>query len=138
MPRLILFLAALSFLSIVACERSAAPVNLTFDGQECVHEGPESIAAGEVRLTLVNKSDVPTFLAALKLHDGKTLEDVVSYLATTARDVPGWDTVLSFRAEPGSEVIENSQLAPGNYVMACLSGRGPFSVWPAGAVVVDG
>ena len=68
-------------------------MNLTFDGQECVHEGPESIAAGEVRLTLVNKSDVPTFLAALKLHDGKTLEDVVSYLATTARDVPGWDTV---------------------------------------------
>ena len=104
LARPILFLAALSlsFLSIAACGRSAAPANLTFDGQECVHEGPESISAGEVRLTLVNESDVPTFLrTVLKLHDGKTLEDVVSYLATPARDVPGWDTVLSFRAEQG-------------------------------------
>ena len=57
-----------------------ATFNVSFDGSQCVAEGPAEVAPGEVSVLLVNDSDilVPD-TAVRRLADGYTFQDMVDY-----------------------------------------------------------
>ena len=57
------------------------PIEVTFDGERCVYEGPGEIAEGHVFITLNNPTNHQDIhLHIHKIEEGKTSQDAIAYL----------------------------------------------------------
>jgi len=99
---------------------------VTYFGTEFAFEGPATIAAGETTFTLMNQGEQPHLMFVTELLDGKTLEDVHTYLEEEGLKGPGPEWVkdvkgLEIVARPGKEkTAKPVELTPGTYAMLCF------------------
>jgi hypothetical protein len=114
-----------------APEESTAPEvpsgDVTFYGTEFAFEGPETIGAGETTFTLVNQGKQPHMIILVELLEGKTIDDVNTYLKTAGPDAkpPKWvrEVKLEAFAKPGQEnTAKPVELTAGSYAMLCFVG----------------
>jgi uncharacterized cupredoxin-like copper-binding protein len=97
--------------------------DVTYTALEFGFDGPDTIAAGETTLTLVNDGKQVHELALFELRDGKTFEDVTAlFEAGPPKSQPKWArTVARTVAKPGkTSKPVTKELSPGTYVMLCF------------------
>ncbi len=100
---------------------------VSYFGTEFAFEGPDTIAAGKTTFTLVNQGDQPHFIALVELLEGKTIEDVNTYLEENGSKgkPPTWAKQVQVEAfaKPGKEATSKPvKLTAGTYAMLCFVG----------------
>lgn len=114
---------------------------LTFDGSDCVHEGPADVTAGVVAVEFVNDSDGLANIQVMLLDEGKTTHDYIdqfspdqasSHFPPFASDMGGQPP-----AEAGETTTWEASLAAGQYIALCGTSRNP-PAFGFGLTVVDG
>jgi hypothetical protein len=101
--------------------------DITFYGTEFAFEGPETIGAGETTFTLVNQGKQPHMLVMVELLEGKTIDDVNTFLEEEGADSkpPSWVKEIKVEAfaKPGKEgTAKPVDLAAGSYAILCFVG----------------
>ncbi len=113
---------------------------LTFDGSDCVYEGPEDATAGVVAVEFVNDSDGLANVQVILLDEGTTVQDYVdqfspdqgsSFVPPFASDMGGQRP-----AAAGETITWEASLAAGQYVALCTNRDNPG--FGFGLTVVDG
>jgi hypothetical protein len=113
---------------------------LTFDGSDCVYEGPEDATAGVVAVEFVNDSDRPANVQVMLLDQGTTVQDYTdqfsqdqpsSHYPPFASDMGGQPP-----ATAGETITWKASLAAGQYVALC--GNRENAWFGFGLTVVDG
>lgn len=127
-----------------ACSGSSDP-GATFDGQDCVYDGPDKVDAGTIEVTFENTSGEFVALAFLELpSDPQRAADEIALVGTDGPipeepDPGGAQPVGFVMAEPGEEVTQEAALPSGSYVIDCATfdGERPSHAWRAGVLEVD-
>ena len=110
-------------------EESTAPEvpsgNITVYGTEFAYEAPETIGAGETTFTLVNQGEQQHMIIMVELLDGKTLDDVNTYIEEQGVEgrPPKWakEVKMEAIAKAGKEdTAKPVELTPGTYAMLCF------------------
>lgn len=113
---------------------------LTFDGSDCVSEGPEDVTAGVVAVEFVNESDGNANVSVLLLDEGKTVQDYIDQFSSeqTSSFLPPWASDMGGKppAEAGEAITWEASLAAGEYVAIC--GSRENTGFGFGLTVVDG
>lgn len=102
----------------------------SFDGTDCVYEGPSELATGEVTLVFDNTNDVASSFSYFRLDDGHTTLEVIDGLASdTSGEAPGWMREVAARKniEPGSRAEVSRTFSPGVHLLICGTDK-PFAV----------
>ena len=99
--------------------------DVTYFGTEFAFEGPETIAAGETTMTLDNQGKQPHVLVLFELLEGKTIDDVTTYLEEEGLQgpPPKWvrEVKIEAFAKPGkSKASKPADLTAGAYAMICF------------------
>ena len=116
-------LAPSLLLLLAACSRSAkAPQEVSFTAREFAFSGPDSIAPGVTRITLVNQGTQPHHLIMGRIDDGKTAADVMAGLTANPQAAPAF---ISYRGAaniilPGDSSSSVSDLPAGHYMLFCF------------------
>lgn len=114
---------------------------LTWDGTDCVYEGPAEVTAGAVTVDYVNNDDGSANIWVIKL-DSTTVQDVMDEFVpeprTSASGLPGTsDMGAGAPADPGETIQWEKNLAAGEYVLNCTRSR--VGAWfGSGLTVVSG
>ena len=139
-------------LLLAGCSTAAevGDIEITFDGERCQYEGPESIVEGEILIVLNN----PTDHQYLHLHvftwrEGKTWQDYVEYVdgRTIELPPPVWilprlptsvdgDTDRSTRLQTQYFREWEYSLDPGSFGIVCAAHRDVRGIWSAGPLEV--
>jgi hypothetical protein len=98
------------------------PADATYVATEFAFEGPDSLPAGEVTLTMDNQGKQMHELALGELLQGKTMDDVHALLRKgQPKKPPKWfRTVSGTGAAPGETGTFDAELTPGAYIMICF------------------
>ncbi|HYI45136.1 MAG TPA: hypothetical protein VE174_06700 [Actinomycetota bacterium] len=99
--------------------------DVSYFGTEFAFEGPATIGAGETTFTLDNTGEQPHMLLMVELLEGKTLDDVNTYIEEhgTEGRPPKWakQVKLQIFAKPGKTGTDKPvNLTAGNYAMLCF------------------
>ena len=96
-------------------------VEILFDGENCIYDGPIAIQHGEFTVFFDNQTDEVVLYDIFLLTEGKSWQDVVDNFAGGGRNVemPDWAILQS-----GSINIKDTRekaynLEPGSYALAC-------------------
>jgi hypothetical protein len=94
----------------------------TYVATEFAFEGPDTLPAGEVTVTMDNQGKQMHELAMGELLDGKTMEDVHALLKKgMPKKPPTWFREVSGTgAKPGEAGEMDVELTPGTYIMLCF------------------
>ena len=100
---------------------------ISYFGTEFAFEGPDTIAAGETTFTLQNQGEQPHVLVAVELLDGKTIDDVNTYLEEHGAEgrPPKWAKQVKVEAfaKPGASASSKPvDLTAGTYAILCFIG----------------
>lgn len=100
----------------------ATPQQVTFTAKEFAYSGPDSIAPGVTRITMVNAGTQPHHLIMGRLDDGKTIADVQAAMKEHPQAAPPY---LSYRGaanmiDPGDSSTSVSDLPAGHYMLICF------------------
>ena len=126
-PEISLFFGVLL---LTACEGSNRPVEnavlrLTFDGENCVYEGPTLIKAGHVTFHFINNSGGTAATDFVRHIGDETIQDVIEYIGDEPSTVtrPPWAQTLGVnqRQIPAGESFSwERELEPGIHHMVCI------------------
>ncbi len=98
-------------------------VELTFDGEQCIYEGPSVLSEGEVEVVFNNESSEETVFWFGRLDEGRTTQDVIDYVADdpTAHAPSWWFGVWGqdFMPANSSSIPVMRTVAPGLHTLAC-------------------
>ena len=122
-----------------ASEERTTPV-LTFDGADCVGDGPMLVSDGLIVVEFVNSSDSTANIVVMKIDEGWTVDDVVEDIGEepATGSGPAWlsDMGAGAPAASGESLRWERPLDAGEYALLC-SHRG--GVWfGSGLTVVQG
>jgi hypothetical protein len=96
----------------------------TFTAVDFGFQGPETLPAGKVKLTLENEGKEPHMLALIQLLQGKTIDDVTAFIKKqgVAGKPPSWAKQAGGIgvAKPGESKAGGANLKPGSYVAMCF------------------
>jgi hypothetical protein len=115
-------------------------MELFFDGQSCLYDGPENIKTGPVTLIFLNNSDGFAADEFLRLSQGYTIQDLLDYVGEQPTIVvhPPWTTSLMPKAvivRPGGSDIWKGILEPGIHAAVCASTD--LGMWLGGSFTVE-
>ena len=94
----------------------------SFDGTDCVYEGPSELATGKVTLVFDNTNDVASSFSYFRLDEGHTTLEVTEGLASdTSGEAPGWmrEVAAMKNIEPGTSVELSRAFSPGVHLLVC-------------------
>ena len=128
-------LMAVGLLLLTACssgevaDSDSRVIQLTFDGEQCIYEGPSVLSEGEVEVVFNNESSEETVFWFGRLDEGRTTQDVIDYVADDpSADPPSW-TVPVYEAglAPGRPLPLRAEapVAPGLHNLVCGSDSPP-------------
>ena len=138
MQKPIASLMAVGLLVVAACGSTEVPesdsrvVQLTFDGEQCIYEGPSVLSAGEGQVEVVfhNESSERSFFNFGRLDEGRTTQEIIDYIADDpTRHAPFWVFgvwVQGQIAANSSSIPVMRTVAPGLHNLVC----GPASTGP--------
>lgn len=94
----------------------------TYIATEFAFEGPDSLPAGDVTMTMDNQGKQMHELVLGELLEGKTMDDVHSLLMKgPPKNPPKWfRNVSGTGAKPGETGTLEAELTPGTYAMLCF------------------
>jgi len=94
----------------------------TYVATEFAFEGPDSLPAGDVTMTMDNQGKQMHELVLGELLEGKTMDDVHSLLMKgPPKNPPKWfRNVSGTGAKPGESGTLEAELTPGTYAMLCF------------------
>ncbi len=102
----------------------AATGDTTFTAVDFGFQGPETLPAGQVQLTLENEGKEPHMLALVQLLQGKTIDDVTAFIKKegVSGKPPSWAKQAGGIGvvKPGDSKDGGANLKPGNYVAICF------------------
>jgi hypothetical protein len=105
-------------------EDGAAGGETTFTAVDYGFQGPETLPAGQVKLTLKNEGKQPHMLQLIQLLQGKTIDDVTAFIEKQGVEgkPPSWAKQAGGIgvAQPGKSKSGAANLKPGNYVAMCF------------------
>ena len=117
-------------------------LRLTFDGTDCVYDGPEQVAAGVVAIDVVNESDGFVGVLVGLLEEGTTAEEFAEEFDTeplNSASIFGEYIAADMGGKPPADAGETARwegnLAAGEYVMTCSVRASSW--FGAGLTVVD-
>ena len=98
-------------------------VRLTFDGEQCIYEGPSVLSAGEVEVVYQNESSEASFFWFGRLFEGRTTQEMIDYIADDpSRDAPVWTVDVwaqNWIAANSSSIPVMRTVAPGLHHLWC-------------------
>ena len=99
--------------------------DITYFATEYAYAGPDTIGAGQTTFTLVNKGEQDHMMVLVELLEGKTIDDVTTYLEEHGEQgkPPSWVRDLHFDvfAKTGEEASGKPvDLTPGTYAILCF------------------
>jgi len=124
-------------LLLFACSSAeeAKEPNVTFDGENCIYEGPERMPSGAAVIAFTNLSDRPTVhFHILRLEEDKTWQDVLTLAEEPILGLPRWMRELGARSAPGNPNARQYELEPGLYALLCA--QHVIDAWPAAPLEV--
>jgi uncharacterized cupredoxin-like copper-binding protein len=94
----------------------------TYIATEFAFEGPDSLPAGDVTMTMDNQGKQMHELVLGELLEGKTMDDVHALLMKgPPKNPPKWfRNVSGTGAKPGETGTLEAELTPGTYAMLCF------------------
>ena len=100
---------------------------ISYFGTEFAFEGPDTIGAGETTFTLQNQGEEPHMLVMVELLDGKTIDDVNTFLEEQGSQgrPPKWAKQVKVEAfaKPGKTASSKPvDLTAGTYALLCFVG----------------
>jgi hypothetical protein len=105
---------------------AVAEGDVTYTAVEYGFEGPQTLAAGESTITLVNEGQEPHEMVLFPVEEGRGPQDVLDYIAENPKlDGPPPDWVLGEGAgtfaKPGKTAKPvTAELEPGSYLAVCF------------------
>ncbi len=100
-------------------------VQLTFDGEQCIYEGPSVLSAGQGQVEVVfhNESSEESFFDFGRLDEGRTTQELIDYIAEDpSRDAAPWDVRVWGQdriAANSSSIPVMRTVAPGPHHLLC-------------------
>lgn len=112
-------------------------LKLTFDGEQCLYEGPSELSPGEVEIGFENLSAERVWFDFVRLDDDKTIQDVLDYQASRRVGRPSfvsgvWSPTLSAGS---SSTGHMAVLEPGLHVLVCGTSTPYVGYFGAGLTV---
>jgi hypothetical protein len=136
MTKLLVILLAAVALVIVACTSEESEtlcdaeegpcIGMRFDGKSCMVEEPTDTGTGEFAIILFNEGDGLANFELARVDEGKTVEDLEEFVATSPRSPSGPDWIsgvgiLGETVPAGETVSVNRIVLPGDYGALCMS-----------------
>ncbi len=139
-------LMAVGLLLLAACSTEVADsdsrvVQLTFDGEQCIYEGPSVLSAGEGQVEVVfhNESSEASFFKFGRLDEGRTTQEIIDRIADdpTAHAPSWWFGVWGQdrMAANSSSIPVMRTVAPGLHNLVC-GAELPLHVYFGGELTV--
>ena len=96
--------------------------DFTYIATEFAFEGPETLPAGDLTLTLDNQGEQNHEMAVFELLDGKSIDDVNALFEKgMPKGPPEWTReVGGTGAKPGETGELETDMTPGDYVLLCF------------------
>lgn len=141
---ILIIISIIAFLLLAACTSDDAGVEdgvlrFTFDGEDCIYEGPTTLKAGPVTFVFVNESEGLAEVVVPMLDEDKTIQDMIDYIGEepSTGSAPYWaQLIILERADPGESLSLTEVLEPGIYTPGC--GRvEPFGAWFGTGLTVE-
>jgi hypothetical protein len=124
-------------------------LSFTFDGQNCIYEGPTNLEPGRTTLLFLNESEEVSSLEIGRHGEDKTIQDMIDYIEyyrtvfdyPSPMPLPSWWQYRFFdccgRVIPGSSSMGEVYLQPGIYTVICFNGAPRYQYFGTGITVVD-
>ncbi len=110
-------------------------------GTDCAYGGPDTVSQSNIGFLVDNQSAMVVTLDVLRLEEGKSFDDLVSYINSggSSADVPSWaPSVKATPAAAGEKTTFGMALSAGNYALVCLTGLPLVGVQAVAPFAVDG
>ena len=136
-------LALILFMTLsisVGCQQGdiKQDILVTFDGEECIYDGPSVVAEGPRIMTLKNTTEYKSVLGVAKLDEGKTWQDLIDYVgkpgSSQSEYPPFLSDVINLTVQDNPDAREY-QLEEGLYGIWCGD---LLKIWPAAPLEVKG
>ncbi len=120
----------------------AGPMQLTFDGETCVYEGPTEMEPGPVTLVISNESDDYGGAWFVELIQDHTIDDFHEYWGEYPAPggyMPGWtQTIVREAALTAGRTVEwQGDLVEGTHALVCVQQGTPGAVLFGTEVTVE-
>ena len=123
-------LMAVGLLLLAACgstevaDSDSRVVQLTFDGEQCIYEGPSVLSAGEGQVEVVfhNESSEESFFDFGRLDEGRTTQEMIDLIADDpSAGPPSWtvDVWIQPIDANSSSIPVMRTVAPGLHNLVC-------------------
>ena len=113
-------------------------MTVTFDGNECTYDGPDTVSAGQITVNWNIKGQARDgyALAIVTLDEGKTFEDLDAWPSIGA---PSWATVVAFKEEfPANLSPFVADVTEGPIYLVCFTAHPRAKTGVLGPVEVEG
>jgi hypothetical protein len=127
--------------AIAAMEAAAGPPKLavTFDGENCLVEGPDSAPAGMVFFSFDNQSDGTAFVGVAKLDEGLTAEEVLAAIEPGSMEPPSG--AYEYSATKGAlagKILDEYGIdfEPGVYTIVCVY-QSSYESYPGAGLTIS-
>lgn len=111
---------------VAACapieEAPVAPQEVTFRASDFAFSGPDTIAPGMTRLTMINDGPAVHHLILARIDDGHTLDELYQFVAANPDTEPEWVTYYGAAnaVATGDNTGSTVYLPEGQYVVLCF------------------
>lgn len=131
---------------LTSCEEvEGSCLELSFDGDSCIYEGPSDMEAGQVALIFHNESDGWAAANLIRLLEGKTIQDVLVYNGEepSTKHAPSWSVSVPGvynEIEAGESHFWEGVLDPGIHALVCARTPpwpDPIGVWFGTGITVE-
>jgi hypothetical protein len=116
-------------------------LELTFDGESCIYEGPTEINPGVATFSFINNSEGVAAANMIILDEGKTIQDVIDHNGPepSQKHAPVWSSDVPYIWEeinPGEIHTWEGRLWPGLHALVCARIE-PLGVWFGTGITVE-
>lgn len=121
------FLNTLNGDDAIESTRPDPVATITFGDAGCAYDGPTSLPAELVAVSLDNPTATPRGVALISIGEGHTYSELEAFLAGSppSDEPPAWMGLASIdEGAPGSETLAAWPLEPGSYGVICASEDG--------------
>lgn len=111
--------------AVQAIEAAAAPpkIIVSFNGEQCLVDGPDSVPAGRVLFGFDNQSGSTARIGIAKLDDGLSTEDVLASVEPGSSELPSGATIYSgTKGVLAGKTLDEQGLdmETGEYILSCV------------------